>query len=215
MARINMKDSGKFASGTSDYFSLKDDGDTAKVRFLYNEPDGSDMDYYLVHEIKLEDGKHKYVSCLAVDDEGHMHKDDCPLCKAGIPTKEKLFLQLYNEDEHKLMIWERGATFVGKIVAYLNRYGSLVSRPMDVTRRGRKGDKKTSYELFAGDKDDKTLADFPEKINIEGRIIVKATAQDMQDMVNGVYEWENKDTKNESTNTRHRSRGTRDYDDAF
>ena len=54
MAKINIKDTGKFTSTGSEYFTLKDDGDIATVRFLYEEPDGSDMDYYLVHVVETE-----------------------------------------------------------------------------------------------------------------------------------------------------------------
>ena len=50
---------------------------------------------------------------IASDDEGRMHRDDCPLCKAGNKTQEKLFIQLYDEDDGKIKVWERGKNFVG------------------------------------------------------------------------------------------------------
>ena len=38
MARINIKNAGKYTNnGGSEYFTLKDDGDTARVRFLYDD----------------------------------------------------------------------------------------------------------------------------------------------------------------------------------
>lgn len=197
MGKINIKDSGKFQqTGGSDFFTLKDDGDTAKVRFLYTELDGSDIDYFLVHEVEI-DGKRRYVSCNAVDSEGKMHVEDCPLCQSGNKPKEKLFLQLYNADEDKLMIWERGKNFVAKIVTYLNRYGALIEQPFDIERRGKKGDKDTTYELFALAKDNKTLEDFPEKQQIEGTLIIKCTKSDMMDIIDGVF----KTTKNETQET--------------
>ena len=40
--KISIKDAGKYASSAAgDYFSLKDDGDIARVRFLYEEEDVS------------------------------------------------------------------------------------------------------------------------------------------------------------------------------
>lgn len=142
MAKINIKDAGKFTNvGSSEYFTLKDDGDIAQVRMLYTDPEGGDMDFFLVHQLEIEvNGKkiRKYVSCLAVDEDGHVHKDDCPLCKAGYRTQEKLFLQLYDETDDKLKVWERGKNFVGKIVSFLNRYGSLVERPIEIERKGKK-----------------------------------------------------------------------------
>lgn len=192
MAKISIGNAGKYTSTGSDFFTLKDDGDIAQVRLLYTEPDGSDMDFYLVHQIETEvNGRkvRKYVSCLAVDEDGRMHKDDCPLCKAGVKTQEKLFLQLYDETDDKLKVWERGKNFVGKIVSFLNRYGSLVERPIEIERKGKKGDTSTTYEMFALEKDSKGLDDFPEKIDIEGTFVVRASKQDMIDMVDGVYNW--------------------------
>lgn len=47
MAKIGIGNAGKYqSSGNGGYFSLKDDGDSAVVRFLYNQPDGSDIDYF-------------------------------------------------------------------------------------------------------------------------------------------------------------------------
>ena len=192
MAKINIKDTGKFTSTGSEYFTLKDDGDIATVRFLYEEPDGSDMDYYLVHVVETEvNGRkvRKYVSCLAVDEDGRMHRDDCPLCKAGNKTQEKLFIQLYDEADGKIKVWERGKNFVGKIVSFLNRYGSLVAQPIEIERKGKKGDTSTTYEMFALEKDNKTLEDFPEKMNIEGTFVIKASKADMLDMIDGVYDF--------------------------
>lgn len=45
--KIGIGNAGKYqSSGNGGYFSLKDDGDSAVVRFLYNQPDGSDIDYF-------------------------------------------------------------------------------------------------------------------------------------------------------------------------
>ena len=202
MAKLNIKDAGKFSQQGSDYFTLKDDGDTARVRFLYSDPDGADIDFFLVHEVKYKDDqgreRRRYVSCNAVDEEGHMHKDDCPLCQAGNRPQEKLFLQLYDEDEGKLKIWERGKNFVPKIVSFINRYGALVAQAFDIERHGKKGDTGTTYEIYACEKDNATLEDFPEKQEIEGTLIVKASKEDMYDMVDGVYSWNgNREAKEE------------------
>ena len=227
MAKINIKDAGKFTSvGTSEYFTLKDDGDIAQVRMLYDDPDGGDMDFFLIHQIETEiNGRkvRKYVSCNAVDEDGHIHKDDCPLCKAGYRTQEKLFLQLYDETDGKLKVWERGKNFVGKIVSFLNRYGSLVERPIEIERKGKKGDTNTTYEMFALEKDDKCLDDFPEKVNIEGTYVVKASKADMIDMVDGIYDWGGGKSHNDNEPTptrredspRRESRRRRVVDDEF
>lgn len=188
MARIGIGNAGKYqSSGNGGYFSLKDDGDSAVVRFLYNQPDGSDIDYFLVHEVEVE-GKKRYVSCNSVDANGEAHADDCPLCKHGNKPKEKLFLQLITSDRpEEVQIWERGASFVPKIITYLNEFGDLSAVKIKIIRRGKKGDQKTQYEFMPMGKDNTKLEDLPKKQELEGSFIIKATLEEMQQIVNGTY----------------------------
>lgn len=187
MPRISLADAGKYSQGgANDFFSLQDDGDIARVRFLYQEPDGSDVDYYLVHEVEI-DGKKRYVACKAVDEEGELHPDDCPLCQAGYKRVEKLFLQLYVEDEDKVKTWDRGRNFVPKIMTYINRYGSLVAQPIEIERKGKKGSTSTTYELFPLEKDDKTVEDFPEKQELLGSFILDLTNEELYQVIDGTY----------------------------
>lgn len=198
MARISLQDSGKFSgNGNGGFFSLADDGDIAKVRFLYEEEDGSDVDYYVVHEVEI-DGKKRYVNCLAIDDEGHVNKEDCPLCREGYKMQEKLFLQLYNVDKGELQVWERGKNFVKKILSYINRYGSLIAQEFEIERKGKKGDTGTTYELFACKEDGMTVADFEhEKQELLGSLILDCTIDDMYDILDGVYKIPGQEEKDE------------------
>lgn len=188
MAKIGIGNAGKYqSSGNGGYFSLKDDGDSAVVRFLYNQPDGSDIDYFLVHEVQI-DGKKRYVSCNSVDENGESHPDDCPLCKAGNKPKEKLFLQLVASDNpDSVQIWERGSSFVSKIITYLNEFGNLSSVKIKVIRRGKKGDQKTQYEFMPMGKDNVKLEDLPQKQELEGSLIIKANIDEMNQIIAGTY----------------------------
>lgn len=206
MAKINIKDSGKYSSNGGDFLQLKDDGDVAKVRFLYDDPDGGDLDYYLVHKVKIGD-KERYVACNAVDDEGHMHTDDCPLCKAGKKPQEKLFLQCVDESDGTLKVWERGKNFVATVVSFLNRYGSLVAQPIEIERHGKKGDTNTTYQLFACQADNAKLEDYPPKNELEGSLIIKASKDDMYDMLDGVYTIESNTEQEEEPPRRERRSG--------
>lgn len=203
MGRMSMNNSGKFASqGNNDFFFLADDGDVASVRMLYDQPDGSDMDYYLVHEVEI-DGKKRYVACNALSEDGNsLHTDDCPLCKAGYKRLEKLFIQLYIPEEDVVKTWDRGRNFVQKIQTYINRYGSLVNYPIEIERKGKAGDSNTTYELFVMENDGCTLEDFPEKQELLGTFILDVTAEDMEDMLEGRYTTE---APAESNNRRERS----------
>lgn len=188
MGRMSMNNSGKFASqGNNDFFFLADDGDVASVRMLYDQPDGSDMDYYLVHEVEI-DGKKRYVACNALSDDGNsLHTDNCPLCQAGYKRLEKLFIQLYIPEEDAVKTWDRGRNFVQKIQTYINRYGSLVNYPIEIERKGKAGDSNTTYELFVMENDGQTLEDFPEKQELLGTFILDVSAEDMEAMVDGTY----------------------------
>ena len=203
MGRMSMNNSGKFASqGNNDFFFLADDGDVASVRMLYDQPDGSDMDYYLVHEVEI-DGKKRYVACNALSEDGNsLHTEDCPLCQAGYKRLEKLFIQLYIPEEDAVKTWDRGRNFVQKIQTYINRYGSLVNYPIEIERKGKAGDSNTTYELFVMENDGSTLEDFPEKQELLGTFILSVTADEMQDMVDGTYTTE---APAESNNRRERT----------
>lgn len=210
MSKISLANSGKYSSGgTNDFFTLSDDGDIARVRFLYEEPDGSDVDYFLVHEVEV-DGKKRYAACLAIDDEGNLHPDDCPLCQAGYKRIEKLFLQVYVEDENKVKTWDRGKTFVSKIMTYINRYGSLVAQPIEIERRGKKGSTNTTYEMFPLEKDGKTVADFPEKQNLLGTFILDLTPDECYQVLDGTYVLPGSDSNNSGGATRRESSSRRE-----
>ena len=195
MGRMSMNNSGKFATqGNNDFFFLADDGDVASVRMLYDQPDGSDMDYYLVHEVEI-DGKKRYVACNALSEDGNsLHTDNCPLCQAGYKRLEKLFIQLYIPEEDAVKTWDRGRNFVQKIQTYINRYGSLVNYPIEIERKGKAGDSNTTYEIFVMENDGMTLADFPEKQELLGTFILDVTAEDMEAMVDGTYTVEASDS---------------------
>ena len=191
--KISIKDAGKYASSAAgDYFSLKDDGDIARVRFLYEEEDGSDLDYYLVHQIEV-DGVKKYVACNAIGEDGRLHTDRCPLCMANYKRMERLFLQMCydgdsaHNDEDKILVWERGKNFVGKIQTYINRLGSLFAQPVEIERHGKAGDTNTTYELFPLEVDNAVMEDYPERLNLIGSFILELSENEMYDVIDGRY----------------------------
>ncbi len=178
MARFTSNDVDKYGgNGGAGYFSLKGDGDSAVVRFLYNDVD--DVEGYAVHEIEI-DGKKRYVNCLR---EYNQPIDDCPFCKAKQYQIAKLFIPLYNEDEDKIQVWERGKKFFSKISGICSRYNKapIVSQTFEIVRNGKPGDKQTSYEIYRTDEpaDDTRVEDF-EAPNILGSTILDKTAEDME-----------------------------------
>lgn len=176
MAKFNMETADKYGgSGAgSSFFSLKNDKDTAVVRFMYDTLE--DIEGYAVHE-EMVDGKKRYVNCLRNYNDPI---DKCPLCAAKHRVLAKLFLYVFDVDAQEIKLWDRGKTFYSKMSSLCARYNPLVSTPFEIERNGKKGDTSTTYETYAMDTDDVTLADLPEKPDLLGTLILDKTAEELQ-----------------------------------
>lgn len=165
-------------SGGSSFFTLKDDGDVARVRFMYNSME--DVIGYAVHEVEI-DGKKRYVNCLRSYNEP---KSKCPFCNANSFQRAKLYIPMYDIDEDEVKIWERGKNFFAKMSSICARYSNantpLVAHTFDVERRGKKGDTSTTYEIYETGCDDTRLEDLPEIPEILGTIVLDKSADDME-----------------------------------
>lgn len=152
--RFGINDAEKYKSqGTGvGYFSIKNDREVKRVRFLLEGIE--DLEGYCVHKVKVGDYD-KYVNCLH---EYGQPKDDCPFCAAGLPTQSKYFIPLYNIDEGKVQIWERGITFGAELQGICARYPHLFTHGFEIERYGKPGDQKTQYKIWpAQDCDDPNL----------------------------------------------------------
>ena len=175
MARFNASDADKYGGqGGGGYFSLKKDKDVASVRFLYDSID--DVEGLSVHEIKLGDKK-RYVNCLR---EYNDPVNVCPFCKSGKYTTAKLFIPVYDIDNDKLLIWERGKKFFQQLSGLMSRYPNFVSHTFEVERHGASGDTSTTYGIYETGQDDTTLDDMPEVPNIVGSIVLDKSAEEME-----------------------------------
>lgn len=163
--------------GSAGFFSLKDDKDTARVRFMYSGIE--DVQGYAVHEVKIDD-KRRLVNCLR---DYRQPLDVCPFCREHKAQQVKLMVPLYNIDADKVQIWERGKKFMNKLSSVCSRYSSattpLCSHIFDVERNGKKGDQATTYELYEVESDGTPLADLPEIPDPLGSIILDKSADDM------------------------------------
>lgn len=159
--------------GGRGYFSLKDDGDVGSIRFLYNSID--DVEGLSVHRVEVGDKK-RYVNCLR---EYNDPVDVCPFCREHMTTTAKLFIPVYNIDEDKVQVWERGKKFFNKISSLCSRYPDLVSHVFEVERNGKSGDQQTTYEIYEVSKDDTRLDDFDVPKTVGG-VVLDKTAEDME-----------------------------------
>lgn len=179
MARFNATEVDNYgSSGGAGFFSLKDDKDTAQVRFLYNTE--ADIEACSVHEVYIGD-KRRYVDCL------RSYKDPidvCPFCANKEPLKVKLFVPMYNVDTEKVVVWDRGKKFINKIRGIASRYSSqttpLCAHIFEIERNGKKGDQATTYEIYEQDKDSTVLDDLPEFEEAMNGIVLEKTAEEME-----------------------------------
>lgn len=136
----NIKDAmDTYSSSNADFFSIKEDGESAKVRFCHG--DDKDLDIFVVHKVLIE-GKEKYVLCLGPSGQ------PCPLCEAGFRPTVRLFLTLEDMRDGKRKIWDRGKGEIPNILGYITRYGKLNSIYYEIVRHGKKGDQGTKYQFF-------------------------------------------------------------------
>ena len=181
MPKISVADVSKYSSGGggAGFFRLKDDGDTASIRFMLTSEEDLNDCVYVVHEVKVGENEYpKPVNCLR---EYDAPVSDCPFCAEGIPTSTKLVLPLYDVEDESVKIWTRGRTFIAKMTSLCSRYKDLVSHTFDIERVGAKGDQKTSYEIYETGQDDTQLEDLPEIPEILGdRFVLDKSAEDME-----------------------------------
>lgn len=177
MSRFNANEVENYGgNGGAGYFSLKNDKETAQVRFMYNNID--DVEGYAVHQVEI-DGKKRYVNCLR---EYNQPVSDCPFCEARNFQLAKLFVPLYDIEDDKVKIWERGKKFFSKIGSICARYSNptVVSHIFEIERNGKPGDQTTSYEIYETDQDNTTMEDLPEKPELLGGLILDKSADEMR-----------------------------------
>ena len=181
MGRFNYQDSDNYGNSSSNFFSLKDDGDVARVRFMYN--DLKDVVGYAVHEIEV-DGNKRYVNCLRSYNEP---KSKCPCCANDYMQKAKIYVPLYNVDTKEVQLWERGKKFLGKLQSICTRYARqdspLVNHIFEIERNGKKGDQQTTYEVYEVGSDDTTLQDLPEVIEPLGNVVLDKSYDELDSYV--------------------------------
>lgn len=174
MARFSMEEADNYGtSGSGSFFTLKDDKDTAKVRFLYEGIE--QIEGYAVHSVEMPDGKTRYVNCLRAYNEP---MDKCPFCSAGLKVTPKLFLKLYNEDAKECQIWERGKTYFQRLASLSSRYNPLCDEIIEIERNGKKGDKQTTYQFYPIENSHIELDDY-ECAEPLGTIILDKTPDEM------------------------------------
>lgn len=133
------------------YFTLKNDKDTAIVRFMHDSPE--DFDIVACHRFNIN-GKPRWVNCIR-DPKDPI--DNCPLCASEKKVEYRFFIHLIEytrgEDGKVLAtpkVWERPSGYINTFTNLINEYGPLSENIFKVTRNGAAGSTSTTYDIFFG-----------------------------------------------------------------
>lgn len=165
--------------GYDNYFSLRNDGDSADVIFLYRGP--SDVLVADAHYIKSTDYT-GYVHCCG---------RGCPACGKGISVRNKLFVPLYNVQADKIEFWDRSMFFENQLNQdVFSKFQNPSEFVFRITRHGQARDVNTTYEIRAIGKNntlpyDVIMAKFNTKTpDVYSKVIREVSAGELNIMLN-------------------------------
>jgi hypothetical protein len=179
------------------YFSLKDDGDEAVVRFAYNSPDELYQDIFPTHQVTI-DGKFRRVKCLRENYKSPI--SDCPFCVSGTPVNERFYIKLieYSRNENGEIeitpkVWERPTSYIPTLNGFFDEYGDIAEMVFKIKRSGAKGSLQTTYSILPANQKVYNEALYPidfsafNNYKVEGSALAVKTAEEMEEML-GVKE---------------------------
>lgn len=132
------------------FFSLKNDGDEAVVRFPYDSTE--QFDIFAVHPVQI-DGKYSRVNCIR---DAREPLDKCPLCNAGVKLENRFYIKIiqYDRDETTgnivptAKVWDRPISYATTLASYINEYGPLSECVFKIKRRGVAKSLDTKYDIM-------------------------------------------------------------------
>ena len=135
--------------GNTNYFTLKNHGDTETVRFLYGT-DPEKLDWFPVYRVEIN-GKKRYVR---MPEQG----EPDPFPKYGHKPTLRAMLQLVKVDpvtgltvdNAEVFAWDRGKTHIQQLAMIMAQIGgkNLCDVPIVITRVGQAGSQQTSYQMM-------------------------------------------------------------------
>lgn len=163
------------------YFSLRDDKETARIRLLYKGAE--DIEGYTVHRVKVGDYELP-VNCLLEKDRPI---DDCPFCREKYAKQARVYVPVFDESANEFKFWDRPNSFYGQLSGLCSRYPNIVSQVFEVERSGERGSNRPSYQFYPiGQPDGTTIDDILDDCDMDsipsavGTKILDKTADDME-----------------------------------
>lgn len=182
--KFNVTEIDNYSQDTAGYFSLKNDGDSCRVRVLFENV--NDVEGFCVHQVRLKTGGFRYVDCLR---EYSDPMDMCPLCSSGVEDdrklRTKLWIPLYKVETGEIVFWERGKDFWKKVLYPLmvEKGEPFCGYTFSIVRHGEANDINTTYEFIEESVDDTTLDDFDEVPNPVGTMILQKTYEELEKFI--------------------------------
>ena len=142
--------------GAFNFFTLRNDGDEAIVRFRYDNT--SQFQIFTVHDVPIvTNGREtqRKVSCLRNPKDPI---DMCPLCKSGKSSRNTFLIEMiqYVTDPNtntvvaNPVVWERSMTYANRLKSLIDEYGPLSDCVFKIKRCGAAGSRDTTYEIYYG-----------------------------------------------------------------
>lgn len=197
MARISFEDVKTNDENNVGFFSLKNDGEEATVRFMCDSL--SDLEILTVHNIEV-DGKFRQINCIR---EPNDPIESCPLCANDTELHQVVFIKVMNyktDNSGKITaypeIWQRNASsYVPKMKSYLDNYGPLSNIVCKVVRHGAARSPKTTYDIIPNlNPQVYTMEAYPlnteafEDYSVVGRVILDKNREDIMTFCNtGIF----------------------------
>ena len=188
LMEFNINDLGALTADESslniNFFSLKNDGDSARVRFLYETM--NDVKGYCVHRVSVGGNKFRWVNCLRQQYGDPM--DACPMCCSPNNDDKKLhkkvWIPVYVEDTGKICLWDRGINFLQKTLYPLmvEKGQPFCGNTFLVERHGEANSMDTWYEIIADGVDDTRLDDF-DSIPTPTELILNKSYEELEQYV--------------------------------
>lgn len=185
MARVSFENLEEFApSGVVNYFTLKDDGDSMRVRLMVD--DCAELNPYTVHTVKVG-GYDRRVDCIRSYGDT---LDKCPLCLAQNRATGRFYIPLIDEESGKTYLWDRGYSFKNVIQNFINDINGdcPCSHVTTITRNGAANDTNTTYTMDVDVSDGTTLSDIMDHYGVDvpdpiGTVVLSKTYEEMQRFV--------------------------------
>ena len=180
------------------FFGLKNNKEEAIVRFAFNSLD--DLEFVTVHNVSVN-GKYRKANCIR---ELSDPVDKCPLCKAGMPLQQRVFVKLIQYDlenrdtngkpTYSAKVWERSAHFAKTLQTFINEYGNLSEYVFKIVRNGNAGDMKTTYDilpcmpqLYPQELYERDFSAF-DNYTVVGTIVIDEDESGLQQVLNGTWQ---------------------------